>query len=366
MLRCIPMFLASPLRRTVSELLEQGSLPNLLASPLARAYSRVASSSVCRPLRLPESVPVVAVGGAVLGGSGKTPVALELARILARSGARVALVSHAYRARPSLARQVRPDDPVDLVGDDALVAARELSSRGVCTWVGPSRQAALDAAARHSEVVVIDGLLQASPDRVACSVLVLDADRPWGAGQCPPAGNLRASPEALLRAADQVLLVRDPMRPAQTPGIPLAGSNYAELNILGARRGKLLASLQDLHGLRLGVLLLVGTPDRILASLRARNVRWDALWLGGDHQRPGRVALGHIRQMARSARLGAWLVTPKCGTHLQGLDLGAPVWELETSLRLDHRPETVVDCAPCVRRECSLQCSHLPCCPFRS
>lgn len=354
------------LRHHLSDLLERGRLPGPVALPLSRAYGSLSASRVARPLRLPP-VPVVGVGGAVLGGSGKTPVAIAIAQTLSRAGARVALVSHSYRARPHHARQVLVDDPAGLVGDDALVAARALSSWAVPTWVAPTRQSAIDAAARDCSVIVVDGLLQSAPERLSCSVLVLDALLPWGAGACPPAGDLRAPPRALLRAADRVVLVSDPNCQRETASPPFVEEACrVELRIVGARSGTTLLPIDRLRSLRLGVLLLVGRPRRILDSLERCGVRCETAWLGGDHQPPGGLALAAIRRTARISRIDAWLVTPKCGTHLSGLDLGAPVWEIETSLRLDPRTETVVDSRPCVRRLCSSPCSRLPCCPFPS
>ncbi|HQP33967.1 MAG TPA: tetraacyldisaccharide 4'-kinase [Polyangiaceae bacterium] len=354
------------LRHHLSDLLERGRLPAPVALPLSRAWDSVSARRVARPLRLPP-VPVVGVGGAVLGGAGKTPVAIATAQALSRAGARVALVAHAYRARPLHARQVLVDDPVALVGDDALVAARALSSWAIPTWVAPTRQSAIDAAARDCSVIVVDGLLQSTPEPLSCSLLVLDALLPWGAGACPPAGDLRAPPWALLRATDRVVLVSDANCQGETALPPFVmDACRVELRIVGARAGAVLFPVDQLRSLRLGVLLLVGRPQRILDSLERCGVRCETAWFGGDHQPPGGLALAAIRRAARISRIDAWLVTPKCGTHLSGLDLGAPAWEIETSLRLDPRTETVVDSRPCVRRLCSSPCSRLPCCPFPS
>ena len=59
-----------------------------------------------RPVRVPDGVRTVTVGGATLGGSGKTRIAIAIARALASRGERVVLVGHAYRARPVFARFV--------------------------------------------------------------------------------------------------------------------------------------------------------------------------------------------------------------------------------------------------------------------
>ena len=72
--------------------------------------------------RLP--VPVVVVGNVVVGGAGKTPVVLELARMLHEEGYRPGIVSRGYRGSAAGAREVFPDSDVEEVGDEALLLAR--------------------------------------------------------------------------------------------------------------------------------------------------------------------------------------------------------------------------------------------------
>src|SRR5262245_58127925 len=151
-------------------------------TPLARTASN-AWASIADPVRatrLPNRASVVGIAGATLGGSGKTPFALELARALAARGSRVAVVASGYRCRLKWARRIRPDDSARIVGDEALWLCRALTESGVPVVSGPRRDAALELAAALAPLVLVDGLLQARPQRVALSMLVLDAARPWG------------------------------------------------------------------------------------------------------------------------------------------------------------------------------------------
>src|SRR2546423_886772 len=101
-------------------MLEDGRAPRALPSrAIAAAWGALAR--VERPVVLPRGAHAIFVGGATLGGSGKTTVALACALELARAGKPdVVVIGHAYAARPARARDVSASDDVRVVGDEAL------------------------------------------------------------------------------------------------------------------------------------------------------------------------------------------------------------------------------------------------------
>jgi tetraacyldisaccharide 4'-kinase len=290
---------------------------------------------VRRPIDLPAGLCVIGVGGAVLGGAGKTPVAIAVARELGRRGERVALVSHAYRASPRIARRVRIVDDPRAVGDDALASARLLESNGVPVIVGPSRRAALEfALAEGASIAVVDGLLQASPEPLTDSILVLDALAPWGSGRCPPLGDLRAPREALLLAADHVALVTPSPAPAPLP----AGSIHLPSSLAGAvdAAGRPI-DLASLARLRAGLIVAVARPERIRRALEVHGIEPSLRLELADHAALTPADLDRARSSAEPDRRAPapeiWLTTARCSTKLPAVLWGAPV------LALDHRIE---------------------------
>lgn len=322
-------------RVRVARSLEHGRAARWPTRLLADGWGRVAGAAVRRPLRIPAGVDVVGIGGAVLGGAGKTPVAVEVARALARRGRAVVFVGHGYGARPGAPRIVGCADAPALVGDDALSAALLLARDGVAVVVAPTRQAAVDFAAQRAPraVLVVDGLLQARPAPVRDAVLVLGGDAPWGAGACPPLGDLRAPREALLEAADHVAVVLEPGAPLP-PDAP-AGAVVLASHIGGARFADGRAA--DLCGLgRVGLLASVARPQRLVTSLLAAGVVVSVRLEVPDH---GDFSPPVLRRAAE-AGVDAWLATARCATKLPPRIGGAPVWTLT------HR----VDAAPLVER----------------
>lgn len=304
----------------VARALERGELRGGLARLGAWGWARVAAARVARPLVFPEAVTVLAVGGATLGGSGKTPLALACAAALAARGRAVALVGHAYGADPGRPRIVSPDDPLARVGDEARLSARGLREAGheVPVVVAPTRQDAVDAAVAlfaprpEAPVLVLDGVAQTRPRRADLALLAVDPVHPWGiAGACPPLGDLRAPVASLVGATDLTVAV--------------------EPTLLGARvePGGERVTVPDLRALRVGLWTAIARPDRLVARLRSAGIEPVAVVQGRDHALPRRPPAPHP---------DLWLMTPKCAEHLREARAlarrGAPVAVTEQSIEL--------------------------------
>jgi len=314
---------ADEVRRAIARELERG-VDRAPARWASRAWRALADP--VRPARLPGSGFVIGVGGATLGGSGKTPVAAALALALS-AHRRVAVAATAYRARASRELVVRVDDDPRAVGDEALALARSLVPHGITVVGGGDRSSVLALAASIAPLVIADGLLQARPHRLALSVLVLDGSAPWGSGACPPAGDLRADPAKLLDACDVILLGASSGRaPWQVRDDRRVLVWHSAL--LGARTpsGKLVG-VEALASLRLGVTLAIARPERVLRELAEHGIHPATVRLSADHAQP--AANGSI-----PSGLDAWLTTDKCKTKLGNELSGAPVWVLERRVEL--------------------------------
>ena len=146
-------------------------------------------------------VPVIVVGNLTVGGTGKTPLVIWIARRLAEYGYKPGIVARGYRgAARSWPQQVRADSDPVMVGDEALVLARRT---GLPVAVGPQRSADIAALLKHAGVNIIvcdDGLQHYALAR-DIEIAVLDGVRRYGNGACLPAGPLR-EPAARLASVD--------------------------------------------------------------------------------------------------------------------------------------------------------------------
>jgi tetraacyldisaccharide 4'-kinase len=111
----------------------------LLLAPLALVYGSVVRARNARFDRTPQlrlRWPVVSIGNLSVGGAGKTPLAICLARLLQREGLAPDVLSRGYgRSRPTVER-VDPAGSADQFGDEPLLIAR---STTVPVYVGASR-----------------------------------------------------------------------------------------------------------------------------------------------------------------------------------------------------------------------------------
>jgi tetraacyldisaccharide 4'-kinase len=301
----------------VAQALEQGRFRGPVARALSRVWAEVARRQLVRALPRPGHVRLLAIGGATLGGSGKTPLAIACARALADSGVRVALVGHAYGGKPGRARVVSPADPLADVGDEAILAAIALAPARAQVVVAPRRAEAVELAATLADVLVVDGLVQTRP-RATLALLAVDTSLPWGrAAAPPPCGDLRASPDALRAATDLVVPVGD-------------GSTEAALVSDGVEVDGRRLGWAELAGLRLGLVTVLGRPQRVLESLARRSVIPSVVVSAADH--------GPLAHDALHSRVDLWLASPKCALHAAACaSRSAPVAILQHELALSSR-----------------------------
>lgn len=310
--------------------LEQGRLDGPISRMLAAAYAPLANHTLARPaLDVRPGIALVCVGGATLGGSGKTPLALACTTFLAGElRVRVALVGHAYRGalrRRTQARVVDAEDAVADVGDEALVCAEALRGEGVRerarVVVGSSRQAAIDLLERSAfrpDVLVLDGpLLVRGRDRgraraETLRLLAVDAEAPWGSGRVPPAGDLRAERDALLASSDLVVPV------SATPSrVRWVEGDRAPMTL------DELASWARLQNARVGLFTAIARPDRLTTALARAGLPLSAVISIRDHGPMTEQGRAQLRKSTEGdgdeAPVTVWLATAKCVHHLAGI-----------------------------------------------
>jgi tetraacyldisaccharide 4'-kinase len=239
-------------------------------------------SGLARPQSV--GVPVVVVGNLFVGGTGKTPLVIEIVRALRSRGWHPGIIARGYGAAASAPREVDARGTARDFGDEPLLMAQVT---GVPVAVGRNRVAAaqllLSLHPRVDVLVADDGLQHR---RLARDVeIAVIHYRGLGNGWLLPAGPLRDPPERL-QEVSAVVFHGDilPVR-IYSPHFFMRtqlGTVYALKDPTRKVELAELAREQRDKGLRLLAAAGIGMPDRFFAMLRAYGLQFDELPLA-DH-----------------------------------------------------------------------------------
>ncbi len=151
------------------------------------------------------TVPVIIVGNITVGGTGKTPLILWMARLLREQGYKPGIISRGYGGNAESWPQ-RVDEKSDpaLVGDEAVLIAKNADCP---IAVGPERvktaQMLLDKSS--CDIILSDDGLQHYALARDIEIIVIDGQRRFGNGYVLPCGPLRES-TARLHTVDLVIV----------------------------------------------------------------------------------------------------------------------------------------------------------------
>jgi tetraacyldisaccharide 4'-kinase len=270
-----------------------------LLTPLAMCYGAIARRRLASAGRS-IGIPVICIGNPTVGGAGKTPTALTVARLLLAAGKHPFFLSRGYGGE--FAGPVRVDSRIHRarnVGDEPLLLARVAP-----TIVAHDRVAGANAAhASGADVIVMDDGFQNPSLTKDLSILVVDGRRGIGNGQVLPAGPLRAPLGAQLDRAKIVLVI------GQHSGAE-AIMSAAKSRALPLFHGRLVLDQKALASLASRKVLAfagIGDPEKFFATLEAARIDVRARQAFPDHHRYQRAEATEL--LARAQREGLLLVT---------------------------------------------------------
>ncbi len=137
------------------------------------------------------SVPVIVVGNITVGGTGKTPLVMSLARALQQAGMNPGIVSRGYKSKAShYPYLVQSTSLAHEVGDEAL--EMHLSTQ-IPVVIAADRRLAVKMLLENTatDVVLCDDGLQHYALQRSLEIGVIDGTRRFGNGWCLPAGPCR-------------------------------------------------------------------------------------------------------------------------------------------------------------------------------
>ena len=204
--------------------------PSVLASalaPLGTLYGRMAEAKTAHIEPYRSRLPVICIGNFTVGGGGKTPTAIAVAKVLKAAGERPCFLTRGYGGKSEGPILVAKGQSAAEVGDETLLLYAHAP-----TVISADRAAGAKLIeGTEATVIIMDDGFQNPQLAKDFSLIVVDSSVGLGNGLVVPAGPLRARLDKQMPSADALLLIGDAGK-----GTPLANS-FEALNksVLKAR-----------------------------------------------------------------------------------------------------------------------------------
>jgi tetraacyldisaccharide 4'-kinase len=273
-----------------------------LLAPAASLYGAITAARMARAGQRAR-LPVLCVGNFTLGGAGKTPAAIALARLVMAAGHRPFFLSRGYGGRlagPVLLGADAGPHSAREVGDEPLLLARVAP-----TVVARNRPAgAAMAASMGGDLVIMDDGLQNPSLAKDFSIAVVDGRRGIGNGRVFPAGPLRAPLSAQLERVDALLVVG---AATASSGRAIEAARKRGLPVFQGELRPDPAAAAALAGKPVLAFAGIADPDKFFATLEACAVPAAVRARFPDHHRYTQAEMAAL--LARADRERLVLVT---------------------------------------------------------
>jgi len=150
-------------------------------------------------------LPIICVGNIVIGGAGKTPVALKIGNMLIKAGYKPHFVSKGYGGLEKNNTLVKDWHSPKSVGDEPL-----LLSEIAPTWIGFDRNKSFQLAFENgADCIVMDDGFQNPTLQKDFSIIVINGEQGFGNKRVIPSGPLRESISRGLSRTNLVITIGD-------------------------------------------------------------------------------------------------------------------------------------------------------------
>ena len=297
------------------------------------------------------AVPVISVGNLTLGGTGKTPLVLHLARLLLDHGLRPAVISRGYGGATR--------KPVNIVSDgsDILLSAREAGDEPrllaeslprlmVLTGV-VRRLPAARAVEMGADVLILDDGFQHLAVGRDLDLVLFSADCLAGNSRIFPGGDLREPVKALHRATAFVLTGVNAENRERShrfadllsqrfPGKPIFLHGYRVTGFVGRNDRRLQSLDRRPDGLDQAFALCgIAHPDGFRAELQRLGITPVAFQPLPDHHGYRPAEINRLRRRIGRSNARLVVTTEKDLVKLGGVDFGVPLVALRREVVAD-------------------------------
>ncbi len=263
--------------------------------------------------------PVVSVGNLAVGGTGKTPFVIWLARRLTEDGRAVGILARGYG-----------DVVADGLNDEGLEIRRALGAE-VAQVQDPDRvvgAATLLAKAPETDVLLLDDGFQHRRIGRSLDIVLIDATCPFGYGHLLPRGRLRERPAALARAGAVVITRSDAVDEAALRRIEAEIRKHCQAPVARAAL-EIVGDASELAGRAVFSCSGIGNPAAFRKTLEGLGARVVGERAFADHRVPPPADWPDLVRAAQTAGAERVVITRKDAVKLDPLPQGVAVLDVE-------------------------------------
>jgi len=272
---------------------------------------------------------VISVGNLTVGGNGKTPFTIMLARALKDEGLSVAVSHRGYKGAYENAIKLISDkdqifEDAQHAGDEPLLLAQNLE--GIPVVVGKNRKAAIKLLDEkiHPDVVILDDSYQHIKVHHDFDFLLFNGEKPVGNGFVTPAGMLRESSRMMKFA--HCFVLNDIQGECGIPqifkkySIPILSTTYHIRYFIDYISSKNHESARFKNKI---VFLLsgIGNPQSFERSMKQCDLNFVHHYQFSDHHEFSKADIAHIINAAKEQKIDTIITTEKDFEKLRKLDL---------------------------------------------
>lgn len=229
------------------------------------------------------SLPTIVIGNISVGGTGKTPLVIELVNWLQQQGYKPAVIMRGYAGKHRVAAyQVTSQTDVAYCGDEAsLIFARTGANVVICRHRVEAGRFAIEKT--DCDVIICDDGFQHLRLKRDFNVIVIDANRGFGNGWCLPAGFLR-EPIGVIGRAQAVVFNGQPTDEliSKIPATPLYTMQFT-LSQAYNLATKETCSLEVFVNKQVNAVAAIGHPERFFSGLRHLGIHVQAHAFADHH-----------------------------------------------------------------------------------
>lgn len=273
---------------------------------------------VQNPIKFPAKV--VCIGNITVGGTGKTQLAIWIAKKLSANNIKFVIITKGYGSKINKPTLVNENHTPEEVGDEALI----LSEYGKVISAPRIDKALELAKSLKPEIIIVDDGMQNPRFHKDTIIVTIDATRGFGNRFLLPAGPLRQSINNGLRLADCAVVVgNEAQLERDIPvncDIPILKAKILPLNNISKTK-KYLAFCG------------IGNPERFFSSLEQNGIKVIKKRIFPDHYKYSSKDLALLKEQAKNQH-ALLITTEKDYVKVKHL-LSAVCFKVELSISND-------------------------------